>query len=77
MSKKKFQGKLKKKGTVPVFTTPLEKCMKKRTFDTEKEALEEMKWLRVSREYKKLKAAYKCDSCDKWHLTKTPREELK
>ena len=45
-------------------------CFLKRSFNTEKQALEEMKWLKVSKEYSKLKRAYKCTLCDKWHLTK-------
>ncbi len=56
-------------------------CSIKRTFETEQEALEEMKWLRTSKEYKKLKRAYVCGNCGKWHLTsknymRTSRDEL-
>jgi plasmid maintenance system killer protein len=51
------------------------KCMMKRTFETETEALKEMKWLRIDKKYKKLKRAYKCNVCDKWHLTKRVKDE--
>jgi hypothetical protein len=46
------------------------KCLTKRTFDTEEEAVKEMKWLKIDPKYKKLKRAYTCDLCGKWHLTK-------
>ena len=46
------------------------KCFTKRAFDTKQQALEEMKWLKISKEYKKLKRAYLCTLCYKWHLTK-------
>ena len=45
------------------------KCLPKRVFNSEKEALKEMTWLKTFKEYKKLKRAYKCDLCKKWHLT--------
>lgn len=50
-------------------------CLKKRSFETEQEALEEMKWLKISKEYKKLKRAYKCTLCEKWHLTKKVKHD--
>jgi hypothetical protein len=46
------------------------KYITKRGFNTREEALKEMKWLKVSKEYKKLKSTYRCSLCDKWHLTK-------
>lgn len=52
--------------------SPKWKCLVKRSFETKEEALAEMKWLKVSKEYKKLKRAYKCDHCEMWHLTKIP-----
>lgn len=47
------------------------KCLRKRSFDSEQEALEEMKWLRSDKKYRKLKRAYECDLCRRWHLTKS------
>lgn len=46
------------------------KCHMKRSFETKEEAIKEMKWLKIFKEYKKLKRAYICDLCGKWHLTK-------
>lgn len=46
------------------------RCLKKRAFETEEEALEELKFLSVCKEYRKLKRAYLCTRCGKWHLTK-------
>ncbi|NRA76810.1 MAG: hypothetical protein HRU18_01270 [Pseudoalteromonas sp.] len=49
------------------------RCLTKRSFETEEEALKEMEWLKTSKEYKKLKRAYRCTLCGKYHLTKQPR----
>lgn len=44
-------------------------CRKKRAFDTEEEALKELSFLKVSKEYRKLKRAYQCNRCGNWHLS--------
>ena len=53
------------------------RCLTKRTFDTEEEAITEMKWLKISKEYKKLKRAYRCTLCGAWHLTKQVKKNGK
>ncbi len=48
------------------------RCLTKRSFETEQEALEQMAFLKVSKEYSKLKRAYKCTRCGNYHLTSKP-----
>jgi len=50
-------------------------CIKKRAFETKDEADKEMKWLKVSKCYAKLKRSYECSFCNKWHLTKQEQLE--
>ena len=65
-------NKRKRKGFKNNYGGSFHECSVKRSFDTKEDALEEMEFLKASKEYKKLKRAYECDLCNMWHLTKKP-----
>lgn len=52
------------------------KCIKKRSFDNKKDALEEFKFLKVDRHYSKLRGMYRCTLCGKYHLTSNHKAQF-
>ena len=51
------------------YKTSVASCYKKRAFDSKKEALEEMAWLKTQKNYKKVNRVYRCNNCEKYHIT--------